>query len=103
VERPIRFADTSMNESKKNAETGSAKKPFDIDAAIPLLRAAVAPYPKAALFELAAQGHASVFEILTACIVSIRTRVATVSTQPHPLVLALALGHADVNRSEPTP
>jgi endonuclease-3 len=50
------------------------KKPFDIEEAIPLLREAVAPYPKAALFELYAEGHTSVFEILIACIISIRTR-----------------------------
>ncbi len=49
------------------------KKPFDVEAAIPLLREAVAPYPKAALFELAGDGHTSVFEILIACIISIRT------------------------------
>ncbi len=49
------------------------KKPFDIDEALPLLRKAVAPYPKAALFELAAEGYSSVFEILIACIISIRT------------------------------
>ncbi len=53
------------------------KKPFDVEAAIPLLRAAVAPYPKAALFELAAAGHGTVFEILVACVVSIRTRDET--------------------------
>jgi endonuclease-3 len=50
-----------------------AKQPFDIEKAIPLLRQAVAPYPKAALFELAADGHTSVFEILVACVISIRT------------------------------
>src|SRR4051795_710216 len=50
-----------------------AKRPFDIEEAIPLLREAVAPYPKAALFELAADGHTSVFEILVACVISIRT------------------------------
>jgi endonuclease-3 len=44
---------------------------------MPRLRAAVAPYPKAALFELAAEGHTSVFEILVACILSIRTRDET--------------------------
>lgn len=49
------------------------KKPFDVEEALPLLREAVAPYPKAALFELAAEGHTSVFEILVACIISIRT------------------------------
>jgi endonuclease-3 len=38
------------------------------------LRDAVRPYPKAALFELAEEGHRSVFEQLAACILSIRTR-----------------------------
>lgn len=42
-----------------------------------MLREAVAPYPKAALFELAADGHRSLFEILVACILSIRTRDET--------------------------
>ncbi|HJZ57126.1 MAG TPA: endonuclease III [Gemmataceae bacterium] len=51
----------------------AAKEPFDIEKAIGLLREAVAPYPKAALFELAAGGHTSVFEILVACVISIRT------------------------------
>ena len=49
------------------------KRPFDIEEAMPLLREATAPYPKAALFELFAEGHTSVFEILVACIISIRT------------------------------
>lgn len=53
------------------------KHPFDIPTAIRRLRTAVAPYPKAALFELAAEGHDSVFELLTACILSIRTRDET--------------------------
>jgi endonuclease-3 len=53
------------------------KQPFNVEAAMPLLRTAVAPYPKAALFELAAEGHTSVFEILIACILSIRTRDET--------------------------
>ncbi len=51
-----------------------AKEPFDIQKAIPRLREAVAPYPKAALFELAGEGYTSVFEILVACVISIRTR-----------------------------
>jgi endonuclease-3 len=53
------------------------KNPFDISEAIRRLRAAVAPYPKAALFELAAEGFNSVFEVLVACIISIRTRDET--------------------------
>lgn len=55
------------------ASTRRGKRPFDIEQAIVLLRQAVAPYPKAALFELAAIGHTSVFEILAACVISIRT------------------------------
>jgi endonuclease-3 len=51
-----------------------AKRPFDIAEAIVRLREAVAPYPKAALFELAAERFNSVFEVLVACIISIRTR-----------------------------
>lgn len=51
----------------------SDKEPFDIERAVPLLREAVAPFPRAALFELAGDGHTSVFEILVACVISIRT------------------------------
>lgn len=46
---------------------------FNIDKAIPLIEKAVAPYPKAALFELAREGYTSPFEILVACIISVRT------------------------------
>ncbi|MBF2002210.1 MAG: endonuclease III [Synechococcales cyanobacterium M58_A2018_015] len=55
--------------------TGSttAKQPFDIDDAMQRLRVAVQPFPKAAMFELAAQGYRSPFEQLIACIISIRT------------------------------
>src|SRR3954454_8847082 len=62
------------------AKKPRGKRPFDIEEAMPLLREAVAPYPKAALFELAAEGHTSVFEQLVACIVSIRTRDETTLT-----------------------
>ena len=50
------------------------KRPFDIDQAVSLIRIAVEPFPKAALFELADEGFLSPFEILIACIISIRTR-----------------------------
>jgi endonuclease-3 len=52
----------------------AAKKAFDIPRMLRLIEAAVRPYPKAALFELAERGHDSVFEQLVACIISIRTR-----------------------------
>lgn len=46
---------------------------FDIDHAITLIREAVQPYPKAAMFALAEAGFNSAFEQLIACIISIRT------------------------------
>ncbi|MBN9521301.1 endonuclease III [bacterium] len=49
------------------------KRPFDVAEALEKLRAATAGLPKAALFELAAEGHTSVFEQLVACVISIRT------------------------------
>lgn len=68
-----------MSEARRSRKRKQpeGKRPFDIEEAMPLVRAAVAPYPKAALFELAAEGHTSVFEILGACVLSIRTRDAT--------------------------
>src|SRR5262245_58769553 len=53
------------------------KRPFDIGIDVRRLRAAVRPLPKAALFQLAEDGHRSVFELLVACIISIRTRDET--------------------------
>lgn len=50
-----------------------AKQPFAIDAAMALIREAVAPFAKAALFELKEAGFNSPFEQLVACIISIRT------------------------------
>jgi endonuclease-3 len=50
------------------------KRPFDLRVAISRLRKAVRPLPKAAMFQLAEEGHTSVFELLVACIISIRTR-----------------------------
>jgi endonuclease III len=49
------------------------KKPFDIDDMLRRIDGAVAPYPKAAMFELADLGYATAFEQLVACIISIRT------------------------------
>ncbi len=47
---------------------------FDIDVALERIEAAVAPYPKAAMFELAKLGYDSPFEQLIACLISVRTR-----------------------------
>jgi endonuclease-3 len=49
------------------------KKPFDINRGLKLISKAVAPYPKAAMFELAEAGFNSAFEQLVACMISIRT------------------------------
>jgi len=52
----------------------TSKKPFDIEVVMKRIEEAVNPYPKAALFELAETGFDSPFELLIACIISIRTR-----------------------------
>jgi endonuclease-3 len=49
------------------------KRPFEIDAVMNRVREAVADRPKAVLFELAERGYGSPFEILVACIITIRT------------------------------
>lgn len=51
----------------------TAKLPFDPEVAVPRLRAAVEPWPKAAMFELAERGYRSLFEQLVGCLISIRT------------------------------
>ncbi len=53
------------------------KRPFDIDRVFELIRTAIKPYRPAAMFELADDGFNSVFELLLACIISIRTRDET--------------------------
>jgi endonuclease III len=50
------------------------KRPSDIEVAVRRIREAVEAFPKAALFELAAEKSDSPFEQLVACIISIRTR-----------------------------
>jgi endonuclease-3 len=49
------------------------KRPFRIGTALKLVRKAIQGKPRAALFELRDEGHTSVFELLVACIISIRT------------------------------
>jgi endonuclease-3 len=73
------MTDTKKTQGGPKGEgmASTKKRPFDVQEAVVKLREAVAPYPKAALFELYAEGHTSVFEILVACIISIRTRDET--------------------------
>lgn len=49
------------------------KRPFVVEKALEQIQRAVAPFAKAAMFELAEVGHTSLFEQLIACIISIRT------------------------------
>ena len=51
-----------------------SKHPFDIHRVIQLIRHAVQGFPKAAMFALAEEGFGTAFEMLAACIISIRTR-----------------------------
>lgn len=70
-------------------------EPFDIDVALDRVAAAVAPYPPAAMFDLADRGYRTLFQQLVACIISIRTR----DEMMLPLALALferAPGPADI-------
>ncbi|HEY9089044.1 MAG TPA: endonuclease III [Anaerolineaceae bacterium] len=55
-----------------DADQGS-KIPFDIHQAVERIRAAVQPYPPAAMFQLFDEGFTTPFEQLIACIISIRT------------------------------
>jgi len=50
------------------------KRPFDVHEVLRRIRAEVAAYADAAMFELRDEGYASVFEQLVACILSIRTK-----------------------------
>ena len=56
------------------APSRADKEPFDIDVALARVREATRGFADAAMFELAARGHASLFEQLVGCILSIRTR-----------------------------
>src|SRR5438105_2327219 len=62
-----------MKKPPRGPATGS-KRPFSIDMAMRRIAKAVAPFAKAAMFELADDGFPSPFEQLVACIISIRTR-----------------------------
>lgn len=53
------------------------KRPLDVDEAIERVRAAVRAFPPAMLFALYDQGHTTPFEMLVACLISVRTRDET--------------------------
>ena len=50
-----------------------AKRPFHLSMMLQRIEKAIAPYPKAAMFELYKRGYTSLFEQLISCIISIRT------------------------------
>jgi endonuclease-3 len=54
--------------------TPAAKLPFDIHAVVRRIRKEVSSFADAAMFDLAAQGYASAFHQIVACIISVRTR-----------------------------
>lgn len=59
--------------SRRRKISCGEKKPFDIDRMMQRIRAAVADFTPAAMFQLYEEGYRSAFEILTSCIISIRT------------------------------
>src|SRR5215468_1379269 len=61
------------------------KRPFAIDVAIARIRETIRPFPQAALFALAEEGFSSPFEVLVACIISIRTLDAVTLSCAHRL------------------
>lgn len=50
-----------------------ANKPFNLTDMLSRIAKAIAPYPKAAMFELYERGYTTLFEQLISCIISIRT------------------------------
>src|SRR4051794_21988655 len=57
----------------RHAVVRTVKRPFDVPKVFARLRRAVKDYTPAAMFQLADEGFNSVFEILVACIISVRT------------------------------
>jgi endonuclease III len=62
-----------MCASTSEQNSVSQKRPFDIDLAMTRIGEAIRPFQPAALFALATEGFNSPFEVLVACIISIRT------------------------------
>jgi endonuclease-3 len=62
-----------MSASTSEQNSAPKKRPFDIDLAMTRIDEAIRPFQPAALFALAAEGFNSPFDVLVACIISIRT------------------------------
>lgn len=70
---PRRAPRTQSTRAVHAAPSDTDKLPFDIEEVLRRVRHQVRSFADAAMFELAAQGHGSLFEQLIACILSIRT------------------------------
>jgi endonuclease-3 len=73
---------------------------FDIDVALTAVAEALSGFPKAGLFELAEEGHHTLFEVLVGCILSIRTRDEEM-VQAARRLLAVARTPAEMARLTP--
>ncbi len=60
--------------SRSGRTAREEKVPFEVEEVLARVRETVRGFADAAMFELAARGHASLFEQLVGCILSIRTR-----------------------------
>ena len=86
--------------SEPTPEKRGPKRPFVIDEMMKRVRHAVGDKPKAVLFELAERGYGSPFEILVACIITIRT-LEEVSLPTSLRLLEAARTPAEVARLTP--
>src|SRR3954465_14749315 len=68
------MAQTRSHRKERAHDSARGKRPLAVAEIMRRIRAAVRPFAKAALFELAEDGYDSAFEQLVACIISIRTR-----------------------------
>src|SRR3954468_19780672 len=79
----------------------STKRPFEIDVVMERVREAVRPFPRAMLFQLYAEGHTSAFEMLVACLISVRTRDETSAAMARALFAqartAVQMAELDIN------
>lgn len=70
-------------------------EPFEIERALDLVRDAISPFPKAAMFELAGEGFHSLFQQVVACLLSVRT-YDEVSIEAARRLFAVAPGPAEI-------
>jgi endonuclease-3 len=99
--RAEKRAVSKTESAARTSHANSRKRRFNIRTALDRIRTAVAPFPKAALFDLAAHGYTSTFEQVVACIISIRTRdEVTVPTSLN--LFATARTAHDVEKLRPT-